>query len=88
MKWTTRKSSQAFDSEYVLSKNEHFDHSFPLPEFEKVRELLPKYNIDPTKYSSGTLYQAVGLKMAGHIHNALHDVRSMAAAMHVLENTY
>jgi hypothetical protein len=32
------------------------------------------------------LYKAAGLDMDGHVHNALHDVRSMAAAVHTFEN--
>jgi len=54
-------------------------------EFVKVKELLPKYSIDPNKYSSGTLYKAVKIKMSGHVHNALHDVRSMARTIYFLE---
>jgi hypothetical protein len=42
--------------------------------------LLPQWGIDSDAYSSGTLYRAAGLEMTGHVHDALHDVRSMAAA--------
>ena len=52
--------------------------------FIRVKALLPIYGIDPDAYSSGTLHKVVGLKMGGHVHNALHDVRSMAVAMHKL----
>lgn len=53
--------------------------------FIQVKKLLPKWSVDPDAYSSGTLYKAAGLDMQGHVHNALHDVRSMAAAVHTLE---
>jgi len=53
--------------------------------FTRVKPLLPQWRINPDEYSSGTLYQAVGLDMNGHVHNALHDVRSMAHAVHILE---
>ncbi|MCF6276508.1 MAG: exonuclease domain-containing protein [Candidatus Magasanikbacteria bacterium] len=55
--------------------------------FIKVKQKLPFWGVDPDKYSSGTLYKAVGLKMDGHTHNALHDVRSMSAAVHKFEQT-
>lgn len=60
--------------------------SFPFKEsgFTRVKPLLSDWGIDPDKYSSGTLYQAAGLQMNGHVHNALHDVRSMAAAIHAI----
>ena len=54
-------------------------------DFVRVKLLLPQWGIDPDRYSSGTLYKAVGLDMQGHVHNALHDVRSMAHAVHILE---
>lgn len=53
--------------------------------FTRVKALLPGYGVEPDKYSSGTLYEAAGLEMDGHVHNALHDVRSMAAAVRVFE---
>ena len=53
--------------------------------FTRVKALLPNWNIDPEKYSSGTLYKAAGIELTGHVHNALHDVRSMAQAINVFE---
>lgn len=72
----------------VLKQNcAYFDIPFPFQNtpFIKVKSLLPKWGIDPDAYSSGTLYQAAKLNMSGHIHNALHDVRSMASAVHYFE---
>ena len=54
--------------------------------FVRVKPKLAGWGIDPNSYSSGTLYQAAGLTMEGHVHNALFDVRSMAAAVHVFEH--
>lgn len=53
--------------------------------FIRVKALLPSLGVDPDMYSSGTLYKAAGLNLSGHVHNALHDVRSMAKALKVLE---
>lgn len=80
--WTFDKDEE------VLRQNcgyDTVDWPFKAP-FTRVKELLPDWRIDPDSYSSGTLYQAAGLDMDGHVHNALHDVRSMAHAVHVLEN--
>lgn len=78
-----------FNNDYhVFQQNCDFhtiDNPFSKP-FEKVKPKLSTWNIDPEKYSSGTLYKAVGLQMDGHVHYALHDVRSMAHAVHILEN--
>lgn len=63
--------------------------SLPFPfanrEFIRVKQCLPSWGVDPDKYSSGTLHQAAGIEMHGHVHNALHDVRSMARAVHAFE---
>lgn len=53
----------------------------PLPKFTRVKPKLPSWSIDPDKYSSGTLHMAAGIKLEGHVHNALHDVRSMAMSV-------
>ncbi len=54
-------------------------------EFTRVKPMLPKWGIDPNEYSSGTLYKAADLALEGHVHNALHDVRSMAQAVAMFE---
>lgn len=76
------------DYEVWMQNADYIQYPFNLPKFQKVRELLPKYNINPDDYSSGTLYQSVGLNLSGHVHNALHDVRSMSATMTYLEKNY
>lgn len=72
----------------VLKQNcTYFNTSFPFEEreFIRVKPLLSAWGIDPEQYSSGTLHRAVGISMDGHVHNALHDVRSMASAVQLLE---
>ncbi len=74
-----------YDRDYLVFKGNcrlndiHFP--FEKSPFVRVCETLHKWNIDKDAYSSGTLYKAVGVKMKGHVHNALHDVRSMAVAL-------
>lgn len=79
-----------FDKDWeVLAQNcGYYDLPFvyAAAPFTRVKALLPQWGVDPNAYSSGTLYQAAGLKMDGHVHNALHDVRSMAAAVACLEH--
>ncbi|CAN5352095.1 hypothetical protein BH09PAT4_BH09PAT4_03910 [soil metagenome] len=73
-----------FDQDwFVIEQNcSYFELKNPfVAEFTRVKSLLPGWGIDPDAYSSGTLYKAAGLDMDGHVHNALHDVRSMAAAV-------
>ncbi len=44
-------------------------------------DLLKGSNIDPTKYSSGTIYQAFNFKLDNHqVHNAFHDTYSLFLA--------
>lgn len=72
----------------VLKQNcEYFNIPYPFEkkEFVRVKPLLSGWGIDSEQYSSGTLHCAVGIKMDGHVHNALHDVRSMASAVQLLE---
>ncbi len=71
---------------YVLKQNcEYFNIPFARSPFTTVKDLLPGWGVDPSLYSSGTLYRAAGIEMQGHVHNALHDVRSMATAVHYFE---
>lgn len=74
-----------FDGDYeVFEENcrlNKIDFPFKNNVFVRVCESLPKWGINREEYSSGTLYKAVGAKMDGHVHNALHDVRSMAVAL-------
>lgn len=74
------------DEEVLRQNCGYIDLMWPFTtSFIRVKTLLPQYGVDPDAYSSGTLYKAAGLRMDGHVHNALHDVRSMAAALRVFE---
>lgn len=79
--WTFDK-----DEEVLRQNCDYSGLPWPVNEsFTRVKALLPDWGIDPNAYSSGTLYKAAGLDMSGHVHNALHDVRSMAHAIDVFE---
>jgi inhibitor of KinA sporulation pathway (predicted exonuclease) len=80
--WTFDKDQEVFEQNC-----QYFSIPFPFNEtFTRVKALLPGWDINPDNYSSGTLYKAAGLTMQGHVHNALHDVRSMAAAVSYFED--
>ena len=48
-------------------------------QFSDVRDVVKEHGFNPSNYTSGTLHQAFDIKMTGHVHNALHDCRSIAA---------
>lgn len=78
--WTFHKDQEVFEQNC-----RYYNIPFPFQkDFTRVKLLLKDWGIDPDTYSSGTLYKAADLDMQGHVHNALHDVRSMAAAISVL----
>ena len=80
--WTFDK-----DEEVLRQNCSYIDMKWVFTEpFIRVKALLPSWNIDANEYSSGTLFKAAGIKMDGHVHNALHDVRSMSQAIRVFEN--
>lgn len=75
--WTFDKDEEVFRQNCA-----YINIPFPFTvQFTRVKAVLPQWGIDPMAYSSGTLYKAAGLNMNGQVHNALHDVRSMAAAI-------
>lgn len=77
-----------FDADYgVLKQNAtYFNIELPFKEeFIRVKPLLKGWGLDYKDYSSGTLYKATGAKLNGHVHNALHDVRSMSLAVNFFE---
>lgn len=79
--WTFDK-----DEEVLRQNCTYINYDWPIDQqFTRVKSLLPEWGIDPNAYSSGTLYKAAGLTMDGRVHNALHDVRSMAQAIRVFE---
>lgn len=77
------------DQEVLEQNCAYFNIPFPFGKnFIRVKSQLSKWGINPEQYSSGTLYKAAGLEMSGQVHNALHDVRSMAKAVHRLEKNH
>lgn len=50
-------------------------------QFHRLRPQLERVGVDLTSHSSGDLHLLTGTPLRGHTHNALHDVRSMAAWM-------
>ena len=48
-----------------------------LENFYDIRMIVKMLGDKPHDYSSGTLYTAAGIDMTGHVHNALHDCRSI-----------
>lgn len=78
-----------FNADYGVFKQNCTFFNIDMPfkkDFIRVKPLLSSWGIDPNKYSSGTLYKVTKQKMQGHVHNALHDVRSMAMSVHYLES--
>lgn len=81
-----------FDKDWnVLRQNYGYlgmDFDFENRPFTRVKTCLGEWGVDGDAYSSGTLHHAAGIEMDdATVHNALHDVRSMAVAMHYFEHT-
>jgi inhibitor of KinA sporulation pathway (predicted exonuclease) len=49
-----------------------------------IRQVFGRAGIDTRSYTSGTVHQALGLKLEAAAHNALNDVRSLAATLREL----
>ena len=57
-----------------------YNHAYPSTrDYHDFRDVLTAFGHDPSQYSSGTVFRAVGLEVDGHVHNPLHDCRSQAA---------
>jgi len=55
--------------------------SLPYERFHLLTPVFIAAGIDTTLYNSGKLYQAFGLDLAGHEHNAMFDVTSLVASL-------
>lgn len=53
----------------------------PEDEFGTVTGVFQAAGIDTAAYNSGKLYQAFGIELSGHQHNAMHDVDSIVASL-------
>jgi DNA polymerase III alpha subunit (gram-positive type) len=74
------------DFEVLMQNCSYIDFQWQLPEWLRVVSLLPKWNVNPNLYSSGTLHKAAGIELVGQVHDALFDVQSMAAAVFAFES--
>lgn len=63
----------------------HISYPFAPTALIRVRPMLRSWGLEPSEYSSGTLYRAANLDISGRVHDALHDVRSMAAGVREFE---
>ena len=75
------------DDPGVLRENCHLSGT-PFPEFAKgfhdIRDVMEEARVDTALYSSGTVWQAVGLELDLAAHDALNDVRNLLAALQEL----
>ena len=75
------------DDPDVLAENFGLNHmvpaTFPTGMYD-IRVMFKQAGIDTQKYTSGTVYQAVGAEFDQRAHNALNDVRSLAATLREL----
>lgn len=62
--------------ENCIIHNLHQSHIQP---FFDIRMIVKMLGDKPHDYSSGTLHKAADIQMDGHVHNALHDCRSIVA---------
>lgn len=69
-----------------LTLNEMACAPFPAGIYD-IRVLFEHVGIDTRRYSSGTVHQAVGAEFKQAAHNALNDVRSLAATIRYLVRT-
>jgi len=57
-------------------------------EFGTVTSVFQAAGLDTSQYNSGRLYQAFGLDLPGHQHNAMHDVDSIVASLFVVKEKF
>ena len=55
-------------------------------QFGNLHNVFSSHGVDTTGYNSGRLYQAFGLDLAGHEHNAMFDVHSLVQSLFALQN--
>lgn len=72
--------------EAILIENCHL-HQTPLPSFKNgmfdLKARLIQEGLEIQHLCSGELAEYCGVDVSGHLHNALHDVRSIAASLNV-----
>lgn len=58
-----------------------FDITLPREQFRLLTPVFVAVGIDTKQFNSGKLYQAFGLDLSGHEHNAMFDVTSLVASL-------
>lgn len=72
----------------VLNENiglYNVDTKLPWERFGNLYFAFQAGGVDTTLYNSGKLYQAFGLDLGGHEHNAMHDVDSLVQSLFALK---
>lgn len=58
--------------------------TFPKPnDYKNIAPVFVEVGVDVSEYSSGELCRAFSLDLAGHVHNAMHDVESIVQSLYV-----
>lgn len=80
-------SSKASDGDILAENLALYDLAEPYDatRYHNLRPLFQAAGIPVEQYSSGQLYQAFNLSLSGHVHNAMHDVRSLAQSLLALK---
>lgn len=63
----------------------HLSVELPWERFGNLYHVFQAGGIDTSQYNSGKLYQAFGLALGGHEHNAMHDVDSLVQSLFALK---
>ncbi len=66
----------------------NLDIVLPKEEFGTLTAVFQAAGVDTTAYSSGELYRAFELSLAGHVHNAMHDVDSLVASLFAVKERW
>lgn len=55
----------------------HLNWDYPKSTFADLKRMMFEYGLDYRHKNSGSLAEMIGVKLDGHVHNALYDVKSM-----------
>lgn len=81
-------SSKASDGDILAENLTLYDLTEPYDatRYHNLRPLFQAAGIPVEQYTSGQLYQAFDLTLSGQVHNAMHDVRSLAQSLLALKD--
>lgn len=74
---STRIVTYGWDENVLIENCDIHGIDYPFETFRNLRFGLVNIGIDDTKYHSGQLHKLTDTPLEGHLHYALHDVRSM-----------